>query len=141
MFSFIRNYPTIVQSNCTILLHILINTLLFFISFGHVACGILVSSPGIEPAPPALEGKVSTAGPPGKSQTKNTYLISIYFKVSWSPFKYQSYLGMHLNTQIIRYFSHKAQFNSTDLGLRSIQCNVHRQLLFLGNLSKRSAFH
>ena len=32
----------------------------------HVA---LVSRPGIEPTPPALEGKVLTTGPPGKSQS------------------------------------------------------------------------
>ena len=35
--------------------------------FGHEACGILAPEPGIEPAPPALEGKVPTTGPPGKS--------------------------------------------------------------------------
>ena len=35
--------------------------------FGHEACGILAPRPGIEPAPPALEGKVLTTGPPGKS--------------------------------------------------------------------------
>ena len=35
--------------------------------FGQEACGILAPRPGIEPAPPALEGKVLTTGPPGKS--------------------------------------------------------------------------
>ena len=35
--------------------------------FGRKACGILAPRPGIEPAPPALEGKVLTTGPPGKS--------------------------------------------------------------------------
>ena len=35
--------------------------------FGHEACGILAPRPGIEPAPPALEGEVLTTGPPGKS--------------------------------------------------------------------------
>ena len=35
--------------------------------FGHKACGILAPWPGIEAAPPALEGTVSTTGPPGKS--------------------------------------------------------------------------
>ena len=33
-----------------------------------MACGILISSPGIEPAPPALEGGVLTTEPPEKSQ-------------------------------------------------------------------------
>ena len=35
--------------------------------FGHEACGILAPGPGIELAPPALEGEVLTTGPPGKS--------------------------------------------------------------------------
>ena len=40
---------------------------MFFWIFGHEACGILAPRPGIEPAPPALEGEVLTTGPPGKS--------------------------------------------------------------------------
>ena len=36
--------------------------------FGCEARGILALGPGIEPAPPALEGEVLTTGPPGKSQ-------------------------------------------------------------------------
>ena len=32
-----------------------------------MTCGILAPRPGIELAPPALEGKVLTTGPPGKS--------------------------------------------------------------------------
>ena len=35
--------------------------------FGYEACGTLAPWPGIEPAPSALEGKVLTTGPPGKS--------------------------------------------------------------------------
>ena len=31
------------------------------------ACGILVPRPGIEPASPALEGRLLTTAPPGKS--------------------------------------------------------------------------
>ena len=34
---------------------------------GLEACGILAPYPGIEPTPPALEGRVLTTGPPGKS--------------------------------------------------------------------------
>ena len=42
--------------------------LLFYVLvFGPEACGILAPRPGIEPAPPALEGEVPTTGPPGKS--------------------------------------------------------------------------
>ena len=36
--------------------------------FGHEACGIIVPQPGIEPVPPALEGKVLTTGLLEKSQ-------------------------------------------------------------------------
>ena len=43
-----------------------------FWCFGSKACGILAPQPGVEPAPPALEGKVLTTGPPGKSLS---YLI------------------------------------------------------------------
>ena len=35
--------------------------------FGVEACGILAPRPGIEPAPPALEGDILSTGPPGKS--------------------------------------------------------------------------
>ena len=41
--------------------------------FGHEACEILTPRPGIEPAPPALEGKVLTTGKPEKS-------LPLYFK-------------------------------------------------------------
>ena len=40
--------------------------LFFFLAAMHV--GLLVFQPGIQPAPPALEGEVLTTGPPGKSQ-------------------------------------------------------------------------
>ena len=33
----------------------------------HAACGTLVSQPGIKPRPPAVEARVLTSGPPGKS--------------------------------------------------------------------------
>ena len=35
--------------------------------FGPKACGVLAPGPGIEPATPALEGRVLTTGPSGKS--------------------------------------------------------------------------
>ena len=38
-----------------------------FCGFGPEACGILVPPPGVEPAPPALEGEVLITGPPGAS--------------------------------------------------------------------------
>ena len=41
--------------------------------FGHEACGILAPRPGIEPAPPALEGEVLTTGPAGKSLHGHSY--------------------------------------------------------------------
>ena len=40
-----------------------------FLFFGHKASGVLASWSGINPVhPPALEGEVSTTGPPGKAQ-------------------------------------------------------------------------
>ena len=42
--------------------------LLSSVFFGQEACGTLVSQPGIKPTPPALEGKVLTTVPPGKSR-------------------------------------------------------------------------
>ncbi|XP_060140769.1 RNA-binding protein 38 isoform X2 [Globicephala melas] len=48
--------------------------------FGCEACGILVPRPGIEPAPPALEGKVPTTGPPGKSLSVSFHgLMACFF--------------------------------------------------------------
>ena len=49
--------------------------------FGHEACGIFAPQPGIEPTPPALEGEVLTARPPGKSLhrpswTRPTFSVS-----------------------------------------------------------------
>ena len=44
--------------------------LLFFLvwCFGHKAGGVSAPQPGIEPAPPALEGEVLTTGEPGRCQ-------------------------------------------------------------------------
>ena len=44
-----------------------------FWPFGPKSCGTLAPWPGIEPAPPALEGKVLTTGPPGKSLNVCSY--------------------------------------------------------------------
>ena len=44
--------------------------------FGHEARGILAPQPGIEPAPTALEGKVSATGLPGKPLTNMLLKIS-----------------------------------------------------------------
>ena len=47
--------------------------------FGPEARGILVPRPGIEPTLPALEGKVLTIGPPGKSpdRVSNQFVILV----------------------------------------------------------------
>ena len=44
------------------------SAIFFFFLAACTTCGILVPRPGIEPAPPALEGEVLTTGPPGKSR-------------------------------------------------------------------------
>ena len=41
--------------------------LLYVLFFGYETYGILAAQPGIEPASPALEDKVLTTGPQGKS--------------------------------------------------------------------------
>ena len=45
------------------------------LSFGREAWEILAPQPGIEPAPPALEGEVLTTGLPGKSLNIDLYSI------------------------------------------------------------------
>ena len=47
--------------------------------FGRKARGISAPQPGIEPAPPALEGKVLTTGPPGKSPQKINLSLKNHF--------------------------------------------------------------
>ena len=51
----------------------LLNLLQCFFCCLQNICGILVSRPGIEPAPPALEGEVLTTGPPVKSPVKESF--------------------------------------------------------------------
>ena len=55
--------------------------LLFYVLFFWVceACGILTPRPGIEPAPPALEGEVLTTGLPGKFPPPHTHIFVIRF--------------------------------------------------------------
>ena len=43
-----------------------------------MACGILVTQPGIEPASLALEGRFLTTGPPGKSFPSYSFLFLIF---------------------------------------------------------------
>ena len=62
-----------------------VTILLLFYVLGHEACGILAPQPGIEPAPPAQEGKVLTTGPPGKSQVVTFEIRRIVFN-SFPPF-------------------------------------------------------
>ena len=45
----------------------IIASVLCFVFFGRETCEVLAPQPGIEPAPPTLEGEVLTTGPPGKS--------------------------------------------------------------------------
>ena len=69
-----------------------------FSFFGREARGILAPQPGMEPAPPALEGEVSTNGPPGKTHHMGSWyakmntsfkIFPLYrFIVIWY-FKYQ----------------------------------------------------
>ena len=60
--------------------------------FGHEACGILSSRPGIKPATPALESKISTTGPPGKS-LNDVLLKFFFFKIFGCPGSLLLHLG------------------------------------------------
>ena len=51
-----------------------------FWCFVHEACGILAPRPGIEPAPPVLEGEVSTTGPPRKSLSIYLFILGTGIK-------------------------------------------------------------
>ena len=58
--------------------------------FGRKACETLAPQPGIEPAPPVLEGEVLTTGPPGKSlnlsfQCSHCPLTVTPFRIGLSP--------------------------------------------------------
>ena len=68
--------------------------LFFFLKgfFGLEACGILIPQPGVEPAPPALDGKASTTGLPETSPSLNvinclqdTWLTAVFFSSLASP--------------------------------------------------------
>ena len=74
--------------------------------FGPEACGILAPWPGIELAPPALEGKVLTTGSPGKSLlfflkivlAIQGPLMSCFF---FSSFFVNSFIGIYFTYHII----------------------------------------
>ena len=66
------------------------------------ACGILVPRPGIEPGPPALEGRFLTTGPPGKSH--QYYLERVFFCVCITC--YRSIGGMK-KSQLFFFFMYK----------------------------------
>ena len=56
---------------------------LYFVFFGQEACGVL-PQPGIKPTPPALEGKVLTTGPPGKSHMGSLIAACIQDLIPWA---------------------------------------------------------
>ena len=66
--------------------------LLFYVLvYGPEACGILTPQPGIELSLPALEGRVLTTGPPGKSLYLSlslafAFLLSVFPQVRCSCF-------------------------------------------------------
>ena len=56
-----------------------------------MAYGTLVPRPGMEPVPPALESRVLTTGPPGKSPMihfKLTYVYSARYRSKFNFFSY-----------------------------------------------------
>ena len=65
---------------------------------GREARGILAPQPGIEPAPPALEGEVLTTGPPGKARCFSVLFFKkkkTSFKLSGKCSKHTQQMGKH----------------------------------------------
>ena len=76
---------------CFIYIYIYIVLYCFVLLFGHEACGILASQPGMEPTLPAMEGKVLTTGPPRNSReyVLNEYHLHVYQTAfPFFPFRY-----------------------------------------------------
>ena len=46
---------------------LIVISFIFIFWLSCAACGLFIPQTGMEPAPPALEGKILTTGPPGKS--------------------------------------------------------------------------
>ena len=65
-----------------------------FVFFGHEACESSAPRPGIEPPPPALEGRVLTTGPPGKSLTHSFYLPGPWWLFSLQSLSSRLVLGL-----------------------------------------------
>ena len=65
-----------------------------FVFFGHEACESSAPRPGIEPRPPALEGRVLTTGPPGKSLTHSFYLPGPWWLFSLQSLSSRLVLGL-----------------------------------------------
>jgi len=81
--------------------------LLFYVFgfFGHKACGILAYWPGINPTPPALEGKVPTTGLSGKSYccrsvTQSSPIFGNPMDCSTAGFPVLHYLPEFAQTQV-----------------------------------------
>ena len=55
--------------------HLLCDFFLFFF-FGHTTWHAKLPGPGIEPEPPAVEARVLTTGPPGKSTVNSCFISS-----------------------------------------------------------------
>ena len=74
--------------------------LLFYVLvYGPQACGILTPQPGIELSLPALEGRVLTTGPPGKS-------LHLSLSLAFASL-YQSFLklGVHASVVLAWFFT------------------------------------
>ena len=55
-----------------------------FWCFAHKAWEILAPQPGMEPTPPALEGKLLTTGPPGKPQAGVLEFCEQFYQIKWT---------------------------------------------------------
>ena len=55
-----------------------------FWHFAHKAWEILAPRPGMEPTPPALEGKVLNIGPPEKPQAGVPEFCEQFYQIKWT---------------------------------------------------------
>ena len=97
--------------------------LFMFWFFGCKACAILAPWPGIEFAPPKLEGEVFTPGQPGKSQQCHCYRTfnARGYYIPWPP---KQSLTCHLAHLIVSRLNSNSVYKEDTLPKRIIIVNV-----------------
>ena len=94
-------------------------------------CEILAPRPGIEPAPPALEGEVLTTGLPGKSLNKP--FLNPMYPLSYWPFLCSSFnkTKKSVQTSLLKLLFFSFPLNSLQLGYWCISPHHFAKLQWL----------